>query len=160
MKWRRREKPVIGICNGFQVLQEASLLPGAMLRNKTLSYICRYVYLRAERRDTPLTCALNDGEVLRIPIGHADGNFYAEDSELDAVESQGAVVFRYCDEGGTTQSEANPNGASRHIAGVQNETGNVVGLMPHPDRCFEPSLGTDHGVRLFESLIQWTRQHA
>lgn len=153
-------KPVIGICNGFQMLQEAGLLPGAMLRNRTLSYICRYVYLRAERLDNPLTCALEQGEILRIPIGHADGNFFAEPGDLDRLESSSSIVFRYCDPHGNVSDEANPNGASRHIAGVQNDRGNVVGLMPHPDRCFEPSLGTDHGVRLFQSLVDWTKHHA
>jgi phosphoribosylformylglycinamidine synthase len=144
-------KPVIGICNGFQMLQEAGLLEGAMLRNRTLTYICRYVDLRVEHRDSPLTATLEEGEVLRIPIGHADGNYYADDETLDALERKGRVLFRYVE---------NVNGAERSIAGIRNEKGNVVGLMPHPDRCYEPDLGTDDGRKVFESLVAWTKEHA
>lgn len=144
-------KPVIGICNGFQMLQEAGLLEGAMLRNRTLTYICRYVDLRVEQGDSPLTATLEEGEVLRIPIGHADGNYYADDETLDALERKGRVLFRYVE---------NVNGAERSIAGIRNEKGNVVGLMPHPDRCYEPDLGTDDGRKVFESLVAWTKEHA
>ena len=146
-----RGKPVIGICNGFQMLQEAGLLPGAMLRNRTLTYICRYVELRVERRDSPLTATLDVGDVLRIPIGHADGNYYADEVTLDALEKKDQILLRYVD---------NPNGAERDIAGIRNERGNVVGLMPHPDRSYEPDLGTGDGRRMFESLVAWTREHA
>jgi phosphoribosylformylglycinamidine synthase len=144
-------KPVIGICNGFQMLQEAGLLEGAMLRNRTLTYICRYVELRVEHEDSPLTATLEEGEVLRIPIGHADGNYYADEKTLDALEKENRVLFRYVD---------NPNGAERSIAGIRSERGNIVGLMPHPDRCYEPDLGTSDGRRMFESLVAWTREHA
>jgi phosphoribosylformylglycinamidine synthase len=144
-------KPVIGICNGFQMLQEAGLLEGAMLRNRTLTYICRYVDLRVEHRDSPLTATLEESEVLRIPIGHADGNYYADDETLEALERKGRVLFRYVE---------NVNGAERSIAGIRNEKGNVVGLMPHPDRCYEPDLGTDDGRKVFESLVAWTKEHA
>jgi phosphoribosylformylglycinamidine synthase len=144
-------KPVVGICNGFQMLQEAGLLEGAMLRNRTLTYICRYVDLRVEHRDSPLTATLEEGEVLRIPIGHADGNYFADEETLDALETKGRVVFRYV---------ANVNGAERSIAGIRNEQGNVVGLMPHPDRCYEPDLGTDDGRKVLESLVAWTKEHA
>jgi len=153
-------KPVIGICNGFQMLQEAGLLPGAMLRNRTLTYICRYLYLRAEQGDSPLTVTLNQGELVRIPIGHADGNFYADDETLDRLEREGRIVFRYVSDDGELDEASNPNGAARHIAGLRNERGNVVGLMPHPDRCYEPALGTDDGRKLFESLIAWTKETA
>lgn len=153
-------KPVIGICNGFQMLQEAGLLPGAMLRNRTLTYICRYLYLRAEQGDSPLTVTLNQGELVRIPIGHADGNFYADDETLDRLEREGRIVFRYVSADGEIDEASNPNGAARHIAGLRNERGNVVGLMPHPDRCYEPALGTDDGRKLFESLIAWTKETA
>ena len=144
-------KPVIGICNGFQMLQEAGLLEGAMLRNRTLTYICRYVDLRVEHRDSPLTATLEESEVLRIPIGHADGNYYADDETLEALERKGRVLFRYVE---------NVNGAERSIAGIRNDQGNVVGLMPHPDRCYEPDLGTDDGRKVFESLVAWTKEHA
>ena len=146
-------KPLIGICNGFQVLMEAGLLPGAMLRNKSLHYVCRYVDLRVETIDTPLTNACAKGDVLRVPIGHADGNFYADAAELEKLESRGQVMLRYTTPTGEPTDEANPNGSLNHIAGIVNEKRNVVGLMPHLDRCYQPELGTDHGLRLFRSLI-------
>lgn len=149
-------KPVVGICNGFQILQEAGLLPGAMLRNRSLHYVCRYVNLRVEKTDSPITFACREREVLRIPVGHAEGNFYADPEVVDELEAKGRVVLRYSDAEGRLTDQANPNGALHHIAGIMNERGNVVGLMPHPDRCYEPELGTDQGVRLFESLIRWT----
>jgi phosphoribosylformylglycinamidine synthase len=146
-----RGKPVVGICNGFQMLQEAGLLEGAMLRNRTLTYICRYVDLRVEHGDSPLTATLEEGEVLRIPIGHADGNFYADEATLDALEREDRVLFRYAED---------VNGAEKRIAGIRNAGGNVVALMPHPDRCYEPDLGTEDGRKVFESLVSWTKEHA
>lgn len=153
-------KPVIGICNGFQMLQEAGLLPGAMLRNQSLTYICRYLYLRVERTDSPMSQTLDEGEILRIPIGHADGNFYADEETLTELERDSRVVFRYVNESGERDEAANPNGAAHAIAGITNAHGNVVGLMPHPDRCYEPELGTADGRKLFESLVAWTKDRA
>ena len=147
-------KPVIGICNGFQVLMEAGLLPGAMLRNRSLHYVCRYVNLRVETTKSPLTNTCTAGDVLQVPIGHADGNFFADDSELEELEKRGRVMFRYSTPSGELTDEANPNGSLNHIAGIMNKKGNVVGLMPHLDRCYQPELGTDHGRRLFQSLIE------
>ena len=146
-------KPVIGICNGFQVLMEAGLLPGAMLRNKSLHYVCRYVNLRVETTKSPLTNTCTAGDVLQVPIGHADGNFFADDSEIEELEKQGRVMFRYSTPSGELTDDANPNGSLNHIAGIMSTEGNVVGLMPHLDRCYQPELGTDHGRRLFQSLI-------
>ncbi len=146
-------KPVIGICNGFQVLMEAGLLPGAMLRNKSLHYVCRYVNLRVETTESPLTHTCATGDVLQVPIGHADGNFFADDSALEELERRGRVMLRYSTPTGELTEEANPNGSLHHIAGIVNSDGNVVGLMPHLDRCYQPELGTDHGLRLFQSLI-------
>jgi phosphoribosylformylglycinamidine synthase len=144
-------KPVIGICNGFQMLQEAGLLEGAMLRNRTLTYICRYVELRVEKGGSPLTATLEEGQVLRIPVGHADGNYFADEKTLRDLENERRVLFRYVED---------VNGAERRIAGIQNRRGNVVGLMPHPDRSYEPELGTEDGRRVLESLVAWTREHA
>ena len=146
-------KPVIGICNGFQVLMEAGLLPGAMLRNKTLRYVCRYVNLRVETTTSPLTRECRKGDVLRIPIGHADGNFYADPADLEELEGGGQVMLRYSTPAGELADEANPNGSLNHIAGITNKEGNVVGLMPHLDRSYQPELGSDHGLRLFGSLV-------
>jgi phosphoribosylformylglycinamidine synthase len=148
-------RPVVGICNGFQILLEAGLLPGAMLRNRSIHYICRYLHLRVETTRSPLTSACQPGEVLSIPVGHGDGNYYADRETLDRLEGEGRIVFRYSTSRGELTEDANPNGSARAIAGLMSERGNVVGLMPHPDRCYEPELGTADGLRIFRSLIQW-----
>jgi phosphoribosylformylglycinamidine synthase len=145
--------PVLGICNGFQILCEAGLLPGALVRNAGLRYLSRPVDVRVERTDTPFTNAYRPGEVIRIPVGHGDGRFVAAEETLDALEAGGQIVLRYVDRG-MPDAAANPNGAMRDIAGVSNPRGNVVGLMPHPERLAEPVLGSDAGIGVFVSLMR------
>jgi phosphoribosylformylglycinamidine synthase I len=145
--------PVLGICNGFQILCEAGLLPGAMLRNKDLKFHCEHVFIRVEQTDTPFTTRATKGQVLRIPIAHGEGNYYAEPDVLSALERSGRVLFRYCDEHGQLTDASNPNGAVNAIAGVCNEQRNVVGLMPHPERACESALGSADGLVLFESVV-------
>ena len=145
--------PVLGICNGFQILQEAGLLPGAMLRNRTVKFLSQPVHVRVERVDTPFTTGLSAGAVLTMPIAHGEGNFYLPEDELDRIEGEGRVVFRYTTRDGRLDDSANPNGSARAIAGVCNEARNVVGLMPHPERASEPEVGSADGRRLFEALI-------
>ncbi len=149
---------VLGICNGFQVLTEAGLLPGALLRNAGLQYICRDLYLRVERQDTPYTARLKAGTVLKVPIGHGEGCYYAPEEILRGLEEKRQVVFRYCDAAGSVTAESNPNGSLRAIAGVCNERGNVLRLMPHPDRCAEEVLGNVQGRRIFESIVHSWQQ--
>jgi phosphoribosylformylglycinamidine synthase I len=144
---------VIGICNGFQILTEAGLLPGALMRNEHLRFICRDVHLRTESTATPFTSSLTEGEVLRLPIAHGEGNFYADDRTLDELEENGQVVFRYCDAEGRVTAESNPNGAARNIAGICNRGRNVLGMMPHPERCSEELLGNADGLKIFRSLV-------
>jgi phosphoribosylformylglycinamidine synthase len=149
---------VLGICNGFQILTEAGLLPGALVRNAGLRYVCRDVHLRAERQDTPFTARIKPGTVLRIPIGHGEGCYFAPDAVLQEIEKKRLVVFRYCDEAGEITAAGNPNGSLHGIAGVCNEKGNVLGLMPHPDRCAEEVLGNADGRRLFDSAVHAWQQ--
>ncbi len=143
---------VIGICNGFQILLESGLLPGAMLRNTGLRFICKFVTLRVERTDTPFTRNFQPGQVIRLPIAHNEGRYAAERGLLPAVNAQ--AVFRYCDADGRVTSEANPNGSVDHIAGLTNRAGNVLGLMPHPERAAEDALGSSDGRAIFESMIE------
>jgi phosphoribosylformylglycinamidine synthase I len=144
---------VLGICNGFQVLLEAGLLPGAVRVNRGLRYVCRDVHLRVENTETAFTRLYERGAVIRMPIGHMEGNYTAPPETLEALERERRVVFRYCDEQGRVTDEANPNGATSNIAGIANRDGNVVGLMPHPDRCAEGVLGNDVGRKMFESAV-------
>ena len=149
----RRGGPVLGICNGFQVLLEAGLLPGAMLRNRDLKFHCEHVWVRTEQTDTPFTLRAAPGQVLRIPIAHGEGNYFAAPEVIDALESSGRIVFRYCDATGRVTDAANPNGSLNNIAGICNERRNIVGLMPHPERACETALGSADGRVMFESVI-------
>ena len=151
---------VLGICNGFQILQEAGLLPGAMLRNRGVKFLSQPVHVRVERDRTIATEGLRVGEVLTMPIAHGEGNFYATDEELDRLERNGQVVFRYTTADGRLDDAANVNGSARAIAGVCNEAGNVVGLMPHPERAAEPLLGSADGRRVFEALVRSLQSRA
>ncbi len=145
--------PVLGICNGFQVLLEAGLLPGAVRVNRGLRYVCRDVFLRVENDETAFTRLYERGAVVRMPIGPMEGNYTAPPDVLESLERERRVVFRYCDESGRLTDAANPNGAAGNIAGIANRDGNVVGLMPHPDRCSEGILGNDVGRKMFESVV-------
>jgi phosphoribosylformylglycinamidine synthase subunit PurQ / glutaminase len=144
--------PVAGICNGFQILCESGLLPGALTRNRSLKFISRPVHLRVEQSVAPFTSAYSVGDVLAIPVAHGEGCYTADDATLDALEAEGRVVFRYCDPSGAVTAEANPNGAARNVAGIRNAAGNVLGLMPHPERAVDALLGSADGVGFFRSL--------
>jgi len=144
--------PVVGICNGFQILAEAGLLPGALIRNRSLHYLCRDIHLRTESHDSPFTHRIPKGKILKMPIGHGEGCYVTDAKTLKRLEVEGRIAFRYCDAKGNLTDEANPNGSLGSIAGVLNERGNVLGLMPHPDRCAEAILGNEDGRILFESV--------
>jgi phosphoribosylformylglycinamidine synthase len=146
--------PVIGICNGFQVLLEAGMLPGAMLRNRSLKFQCEHVFVRVEHTDTPFTIACRRGQVLRIPIAHGEGNYYAEPEVVERLEKNRQVVFRYTTASGDATPAANPNGSLNNIAGLCNEARNVVGLMPHPERACELAIGSADGLAIFESVVK------
>ena len=152
-----RDGPVLGICNGFQILLEAGLLPGAMLRNRSLKYRCEHVHVRVEQTDTPFTSAARSGQVLRIPIGHGEGNYFAPPETLEAMEANRQVVLRYTDPAGRLDDDWNPNGSVNAIAGVCNERRNVVGMMPHPERACEALLGGVDGCVIFESVVDGFR---
>ncbi len=149
---------VLGICNGFQILLEAGLLPGAMIRNKTLTFICKDVHVRVENAATPFTGRCESGQVLRLPIAHADGNYYTDPVTLAALQANAQIVFRYCTPEGRVTPEANPNGSLDNIAGIRNAEGNVLGLMPHPERCAEEVLGNDDGRLIFLSMLDALKQ--
>ncbi|MGA2623027.1 MAG: phosphoribosylformylglycinamidine synthase subunit PurQ [Bacteroidota bacterium] len=143
---------VLGICNGFQILCEAGLLPGALLRNDCLTFVCKYVHLRVENPGTRLTSRCQHGEVLNMPIAHGDGNYIVDNATLRRMEENGQILFRYCDPEGRITDAANPNGSLSNIAGIMNERGNVMGMMPHPERASDPLLGHTDGQKLFNSL--------
>lgn len=146
--------PVLGICNGFQILTEAGLLPGALMRNNRLTFVCRPQCLRVEACDTPFTRKYAHREIVSFPVAHAEGNFAADASVIDRLEDEGRVVFRYVDERGGNGLDANPNGSMNDIAGVINEAGNVLGLMPHPDRAMHEMVGSADGRPVFEGLVE------
>jgi len=145
---------VLGICNGFQILLEAGLLPGAMMRNVGQSFVCKYVNLRVETTDTPYTRAMEKGAVLRIPIAHGEGNYYADEATLAELKRNDQIVFRFCTPAGEITREANPNGSLENIAGICNRERNVMGMMPHPERCTDALLGSSDGRLVWESLLK------
>ncbi len=146
-------RPVLGICNGFQILCEAHLLPGALMRNIGRKFICKWVHIRVENARTPWTQAAREGQVLRIPIAHGEGRYVADDDTLAELNAEGRVLFRYCNAEGTVDAAANPNGSMENIAGIANKNFNVLGMMPHPERASERILGSTHGRVIFESLL-------
>lgn len=144
---------VIGICNGFQILTESGLLPGALLRNRSLDFVCRQVHLRVEQTSSAFTNRYAPGQVIAIPVAHGEGNFYTDQDTLARIEDNGQVAFRYAERDGALTDAANPNGSLNNIAGITNEQGNVLGMMPHPERVVEKLLGSDDGVGVFASLV-------
>ena len=146
---------VLGICNGFQILCEAGLLPGALYMNESLNFICEYVNIRTEQTDSPFTSLCKEGQVLNIPVAHGEGQYYAEEEVLDKLEQEGRIAFRYCTPSGNITEDANPNGSRRNIAGILNEKGNVLGMMPHPERAAEKKLGSTDGKPILRSISEW-----
>ena len=148
---------VIGICNGFQILLETGLLPGAMLRNTSLRFVCKYVYIRAEETDTPYSNVCQKYQVLKIPVAHTDGNYYISEKGLAKLKDNNQIIFRYCNPQGNIDAAFNPNGALYNIAGICNLKGNVLGMMPHPERCGEKILGSEDGRYVFESVVNYLK---
>jgi phosphoribosylformylglycinamidine synthase len=146
---------VIGICNGFQVLLESELLPGALMRNRHLRFSCKYVYIHVENTQNPFTDSCRPGEVLKIPIAHTDGNYYNFEGDIDELIKYNQILFRYCDRNGNITDDSNPNGSIYNIAGISNRDGNVVGMMPHPERAVEDILGSSDGTRIFRSVMNF-----
>jgi phosphoribosylformylglycinamidine synthase len=151
-EFAKRGGLVLGICNGFQILCESGLLPGALIRNRDLHFVCAHVNVRVENADTPFTNELQRGQILSMPVAHADGNYVCDDETLATLQREDRIIFRYCDAEGNVTDAANPNGARDNIAGICNRERNVVGLMPHPERACEDLLGSSDGRGLFHSL--------
>ena len=145
---------VLGICNGFQILTECGLLPGVLMRNAGLKFLCRDVDLRIEATDTVFTCDYAQGQIVRIPIAHNEGNYFADDETLARLQAENRIVFRYCDKDGEITAASNPNGSARNIAGIVNEARNVLGMMPHPERLADPALGGTDGQPMFDGLVE------
>ena len=146
--------PVLGICNGFQILTEAGLLPGALMRNASLKFLCKDVFLKVERTAAPFTAKYKGGQVVRFPVAHAEGNYFADAETLKRLEGDGRIAFRYASADGTVSAASNPNGAALNIAGIVNETGTVLGMMPHPERLADPLLGGTDGRKMFDGLVE------
>ena len=153
----RKGGAVLGICNGFQILLEAGLLPGVMLKNRNLHFICRYVYIKTENNQTRFTGLYNRGQILKIPIAHNEGNYYIDATGLKELKNNNQIVFRYCSATGEISDQFNPNGALDNIAGIINKKGNVLGMMPHPERSSEKELGSEDGYFIFKSIITWLK---
>ena len=154
MNFAQRGGLVIGICNGFQVLTEASLLPGTLIRNECLHFICKQQAIRVENTNTPFTKSCQNNQVLRMPIAHGEGCYYADKGTLEQLEQNNQIIFRYCDTDGSISAQVNPNGSISHIAGICNKDKNVIGLMPHPERSIENCLGSDDGSLIFGSIVR------
>ena len=150
-----KKNTIIGICNGFQILLEAGLLPGAMLRNKNIHFICKHVYLNTKSNKTRFTSLCGENQILRMPIAHNEGNYYIDEKGLKALEKNNQIIFRYCNRDGTANEESNPNGALANIAGIINKDGNILGMMPHLERSAEKVLGSEEGLLIFKSVVKW-----
>lgn len=153
MTFAEEGRPVLGICNGFQILLEAGLLPGAMLHNEKLRFVCKNVFIRVENSNSPYTAGLEEGDILEVPVSHGEGNYFIDEEGLKSLQDNRQILFRYCDRNGELTPEANVNGSVDHIAGISNRQGNVMGMMPHPERAMESLLGSQDGVRFFDSVL-------
>ncbi|MHB1346547.1 MAG: phosphoribosylformylglycinamidine synthase subunit PurQ [Candidatus Humimicrobiaceae bacterium] len=146
---------VLGICNGFQILLEENLLPGAMLRNDTLKFVCKYIYLRVENNNNPFTSGYSKDDVVKMPVRHNEGNYYIDDAGLEDIRKNNQILLRYCDEKGNVNESTNPNGSVENIAGICNKERNIFGLMPHPEACCEKLLGSSDGLKVFKSMVDF-----